>query len=217
MRLFNSLLILVLFIPLASCQSAYYSAMEKAGIHKRDILVDRVEDAKETQEEAKEQFKSALEQFQSVRQFDGGKLETIYNDLNDEYETSVALADDISSRIKAIENVSEALFEEWQEELNQYTSTSLKQKSSYKLQQTKKQYAKLIRAMKKAESAVHPVLSIFKDQVLYLKHNLNAQAINSLKGELTEIESNVSRLLTEMNRSIDEANRFIESMAPANS
>lgn len=196
----------------ASCQSAYYSAMEKAGYHKRDILVDRVEDAKGTQEEAKEQFKSALEKFKSVRQFDGGELERVYNDLNSEYEQSQALADEIRARIASIEDVSEALFNEWQEELNQYSNASLRQKSARKLKDTQSQYSKLIRAMKKAESSVQPVLTIFKDQVLYLKHNLNAQAIQSLKGELTEIETNVGRLITEMNRSIDEANRFIASM-----
>lgn len=207
------LLFTVVFI--SGCQSAYYSAMEKAGFHKRDILVDRVEDAKDTQEEAKEQFKSALEQFKSVRQFDGGELETVYNKLNDEYESSLALAEEINSRIESIENVSEALFEEWQEELEQYSSAKLKQDSSRKLRETRSQYNKLIRAMKKAESTVQPVLTIFKDQVLYLKHNLNAQAIQSLKGELNEIEINVSRLIDEMNRSIDEANRFIDSMTPA--
>ena len=197
---------------LVSCQSAYYSAMEKVGVHKRDILVDRVEDAKDTQEEAKEQFKNALEKFKSVRQFDGGKLEEVYNELNDEYETSAKLAKQIRDRIESIEDVSESLFEEWQEELEQYSSASLRQKSNEQLLKTRRQYNKLIRAMKKAETSIQPVLTIFNDQVLYLKHNLNAQAIQSLKGELNEIESNVSRLIAEMNRSIDEANRFIDTM-----
>jgi len=201
-----------MILILASCQSAYYSAMEKVGVHKRDILVDRVENAKDTQEEAKEQFKSALEKFKSVRQFDGGKLEAVYNDLNGEYETSLALAEKMRSRIDSIEDVSESLFEEWQEELEQYSSASLKRKSNEQLLKTRQQYNKLIRAMKKAESSIQPVLTIFNDQVLYLKHNLNAQAIQSLKGELNEIESNVTRLIAEMNRSIDEANRFIDSM-----
>ncbi len=38
--------ILVLTLALASgCQSTYYGFMEKMGSHKRDILVDRVEEA----------------------------------------------------------------------------------------------------------------------------------------------------------------------------
>ncbi len=213
MLLRNFSILVSIILVLSGCQSAYYSAMEKAGFHKRDILVDRVEDAKETQEETKEQFKSALEKFKSVKQFDGGSLETIYNDLNSELEASQALADSIRNRIESIEDVSQALFDEWEVELEQFSNASLKSKSASKLRETKSQYSKLIRAMKKAESRIQPVLTIFNDQVLYLKHNLNAQAIQSLEGELGEIEMNVTRLISEMNRSIDEANRFINSMS----
>ena len=50
--------LLTLFIVLFStnaCQKAYYSTMEKFGVHKRDIMVDRVGEARDSQEEAKEQ------------------------------------------------------------------------------------------------------------------------------------------------------------------
>ena len=53
----NSILILVMIITLfivGGCSSTYYGAMEKVGIHKRDILVDRVEDARDSQEDAQE-------------------------------------------------------------------------------------------------------------------------------------------------------------------
>ena len=66
--------------------------------------------------------------------------------------------------------------------------------------------------MKRAEKKIDPVLTIFKDQVLYLKHNLNAQAISSLKGELRTIESDVSVLVDAMQQSINEANSFINTM-----
>ena len=212
MSLNKQLTYLMLLLALTGCQSAYYGALEKVGIHKRDVLVSRVEKAKDTQEEAKEQFKSALERFKSVTHFDGGNLETLYNNLNDEFEESQSLADDIRAHISDIEDVSEAMFEEWENELEQYTSQSLKRKSAQQLSTTKRQYAKLIKTMKRAEKTMQPVLNIFKDQVLFLKHNLNARAIASLKGEIKTIESNVSRLISQMNSSIDEANRFISSM-----
>ena len=212
MKISKILIWSLLFFSLSGCQSAYYGALEKVGIHKRDVLVSRVEKAKDTQEEAKEQFKSALEKFKSVTHFDGGDLETAYNNLNDEFEESQALANDIRSHISDIEDVSDAMFEEWENELEQYTNQSLKRKSAQQLSTTKRQYAKLIKTMKRAEKTMQPVLNIFKDQVLFLKHNLNARAIASLKGEIKTIETNVSRLIKQMNSSIDEANRFINSM-----
>jgi len=212
MKIYSRSSTIILFFFLTACQSAYYGALEKVGIHKRDVLVTRVEKAKDSQQEAKEQFKTALEKFKSVTQFDGGDLEATYNSLNDEYEDSKELADDIRSHISDIENVSDAMFDEWDTELDQYTNQSLRRKSAQQLASTKRQYNKLIKTMKNAEKSMDPVLNIFKDQVLYLKHNLNARAIASLKGEISTIESNVSRLIKQMNTSIDEADRFIQSI-----
>ncbi|NOQ35264.1 MAG: DUF2959 family protein [Methylococcaceae bacterium] len=201
-----------LFISLTACAKAYYSGMEKIGIPKRDIMVHRVEKARDTQEKTKEQFKSALEQFTAVTNFKGGDLEAIYKKLNNEYEASVDQADAVRSRIDDIESVSQALFDEWEQELEQYSSASLKRSSQQKLSQTKTHYKKLITAMNRAESKIKPVLAVFKDQVLYLKHNLNARAISALKGELSSVESDVSALIVAMEKSINEANAFINTM-----
>jgi hypothetical protein len=67
--------------------------------------------------------------------------------------------------------------------------------------------------MKRAEAKVDPVLSAFRDQVLFLKHNLNAQAIASLHKELASVEVDVTSLINEMEVSIAEADRFIKGMA----
>ena len=209
----TSLSVFIAIFFLVGCQPAYYKAMEKIGVHKRDIMVDRVEKARDSQEEAKEQFKSALEEFSSVLNFKGGDLEEKYNTLNDEYEESEEKASDVKSRIEAVEDVSEALFAEWEEELEQYSSKSLRRNSETKLRKTRKQYTQLIGAMKRAEKKIAPVLTAFKDQVLFLKHNLNAQAITSLQDELVTVEANVASLIREMEASIAEADVFIKTIA----
>ena len=208
----NGIIAIATICLLFGCESTYYKTMETMGYHKRDIMVDRVEDARDAQEEAKEQFESALEKFSSVLGFHGGKLEEKYEQLKNEYDESVIKADAVRSRIAAVEDVAEDLFAEWQEELNQYTSSSLRRSSARKLRETKSKYAQLIGAMKRAERKIDPVLSAFQDQVLYLKHNLNAQAIASLQSELASIETDVARLIKEMEASIKEANSFINSM-----
>lgn len=200
-----------LFTP-SGCQSTYYAALEKLGYHKRDLLVTRVKDARDSQEEAKEQFQSALEKFSAVLQFDGGALEDKYKELKAELERSESSASAVEARIKAVENVSEALFKEWEGELAQYSSENLRRASSRQLNAARKRYTPLIRSMKRAESKIAPVLSAFRDQVLYLKHNLNAQAIASLQGELTSIETNIDALIREMEAAISEADAFIKAI-----
>jgi len=50
------------------------------------------------------------------------------------------------------------------------------------------------------------------DHVLYLKHNRNAQAIASLKGEAVSIQNDIARLIEELNASIQQADSFIKQM-----
>lgn len=203
---------LFLIIFCAGCQTAYYGAMEKLGYHKRDILVSDVQKARDSQEEAKEQFKTAFEQFSTVLNFKGGALQEKYEKLNGEYQHSESKAQAVHDRIASVENVSEALFDEWEIELGQYSKASLRRASQQKLEETRKQYSQLIKAMKRAEKKMAPVIAAFKDQVLFLKHNLNAQAIASLKQELVSVEDDISSLIKDMEKSIKEADSFISAM-----
>ena len=199
-------------ILLAGCESVYYDTMEQFGIHKREILIDRIEDAQDAQEDGQEQFKDALEQFQAVVNFDGGDLEVVYNKLNDEYEDSEEAAETIRERIDQVEDVAEDLFDEWTAELEQYSNAALRRDSERQLRETRRRYERLISSMRRAEKTIDPVLASLKDNVLYLKHNLNARAIASLKGELSTVNQDVENLISAMQRAIAESNAFIEDM-----
>ncbi len=201
-----------LTLSFGACQSVYYGTMEKLGYQKRDILVGRVEDARDAQEEAKTQFRSALEKFSAVVNFQGGELEDLYNKLDAEYQRCESKAWTVHKRITDVEDVSKALFEEWEAELKQYTNQDLRRASERKLNDTRRRYQQLIQAMKRAEKKIDPVLAAFRDQVLFLKHNLNAQAVASLQKELSTIEINVGSLIRDMEASVAEADRFIRTM-----
>ncbi|MGR5557222.1 DUF2959 domain-containing protein [Vibrio fortis] len=204
-------LVLSIF-TLTGCQSAYYSAMEQVGYHKRDIMVDRVEDAKESQQDAQEEFTSALEALSSLTNFNGGDLEDMYNKINDKYQDSEKAAQNVSDRISAIEDVSDALFAEWQDELDLYTSASLRRSSEQKLRETKSSYQAMLSAMKRAEKKMDPVLNTLRDNTLYLKHNLNASAVGSLQGEFMSLEKDIAFAIKQMNEAIAESDKFLAQL-----
>ncbi len=209
----KKILIAVLCVSaLVGCQSAYYAAWEKVGVEKREILVDRVENAKESQEDAQEQFESALEELSALINFQGGDLQQIYDKLNSELKRSEAAASDVSSRIEKVDGVAQALFKEWSDEIEQFSNAKYKRESASKLNTTQRQYDNLMRSMYRVESSMEPVLVTLKDNVLYLKHNLNANAIGALQGELRSVKSEVNQLIKEMNKAIAESNAFISSM-----
>ena len=190
--------------------------MKKFGVEKRDILVKRVRDGRKSQEEAKEEFKTALERFKSVIDVEGGPLEDKYEKLNRQLERSEQRAKDVRDRIDSIRDVSNDLFNEWDKELKQYKDRSLRRESERELAETRQRCEGLLRAMEKAQRKIEPVLSPLRDRVLFLKHNLNAQAIGAIDAELVKVQINVDSLVADLDQSIVEAEQFIKSMDAAN-
>jgi hypothetical protein len=194
------------------CRSTYYATMEKFGVYKRDLLKDNVEEARDEQKKAAEQFKDALTRLRELYGSSGTDLEKVYDKLQADFNHSTSRADAVRERIRKVETVASDLFKEWEQEITSIQSAKLAADSREKLRDTQEKYEALHTAMKRAEASMDPVLAQFKDQVLYLKHNLNAQAIGSLRGETVDIEKEIQRLIAEMNTSIEEADRFIQGL-----
>lgn len=196
----------------SACASATYAALEQFGVEKRDILVDRVDDARDAQEDASVEFKDALEAFRAMVDVDGGDLEKLYDRLDREYASSENAAKDVRTRIRDVNRVANDLFREWRRELDEYSDDSLRRISAERLEETEERYETLITRMRAASDSMDPVLAVFRDRVLFLKHNLNASAIASLDREKARIEGDVSELIAEMEASIAAADAFIAEM-----
>ncbi len=201
-----------LAIALGGCASAKYSALEKVGIHKRDILVDRVEDARDSQSETREHLVSAYEELSALIGHDGGELEKQYKRLDKDVERARDATDELDDRLKSIDRVSEDLFEEWESELELYSSQALRNEQAKKLAESRKQFKHMRDRMQVARNRVDPVMAVLNDNVLYLKHSLNAQAVAALRGEAASLEGDVEALIRDMQIAIDEADAFISKM-----
>ena len=215
MNLFNRLALATIVVIVSGCTTVEYSVKEKFGIHKRDILVGNVEQARDAQTEAQEQFKDALEQFGSVVKIEETGLKKAYNRLSDEYDDSVDAAEEVSEQIDDVEKVARDLFKEWNEEIKEYTDPNLRDNSKRQLRETQTRYKEMLSSMHAAENSMQPVLATFRDNVLFLKHNLNAQAVGSLRSTFKSLEGDIARLIKQMNQSIERSNAFIADMKPA--
>jgi len=201
-----------LVFVLSGCRSTYYSLWETFGKEKRDLLRSDVAKARDAQAQATEQFKDALTHLKELYGFQGGELEKMYDRVKADYDRSASRAEAVRTRIKSMDQVANDLFAEWEKELGTMESPALKASSRQKLSDTRAKYASLEQSMTRAEQSMEPVLRQFRDQVLYLKHNLNAQAIGALKGEATQIENEIKRLVKDMDASIAEADAFIRGL-----
>jgi chromosome segregation ATPase len=208
----KALPLVLLLLCASGCSSLYYAGLEKVGIPKRDLLSRRVERARDAQEETKEQVGSALDRFRATVRVEGGELEKSYDQLRSELEKSEEREKQLGSRIDDVESVAEALFSEWEDELDQYKRPELRAQSARRLAETRRDYAPMIKSMRRAHKKVEPVLDAFRDVVLALKHQLNARAIAGMQGELASVEREVDALVREMNDSIREAGKFLGTL-----
>ncbi len=204
--------LLLAALAAAGCSTVYYSVWEKLGKEKRDLLRDNVEAVREDQEDVSEQFESTLERIRAIYGLDGGELEEKYDRLKKDYERSVERADGLRDRIDRVEEIAGDLFAEWDREIGEISDADLRRRSRTQLQSTKGRYRELQAALEKTEAGLDPVLTKFKDQVLFLKHNLNAQAIGSLEAEVRDIQRDVDDLLGDLRASIREADQFIQGL-----
>ncbi len=200
------MLLIVAFCTIG-CRGTVYSTYEKFGVHKRDLLKKAVVAARDDQQEASEQFKDALTRIRELYRFEGGNLEKTYDALKRDFDRSESKAKDVRGRIQKVETVSSDLFAEWEREIKEISSADLRERSRRQLRQTRDRYEDLHSSLKRAERSMEPVLTQFRDHVLYLKHNLNAEAIGAIRGEAVDIQNDISQLIREMNSSIAEADR----------
>lgn len=195
---------------LTACRSVYYSTWEKLGKHKRDLLQSKVRDVRDEQKEASQELKDALTRLQELTGFKGGELEKTYRRLQADYDSASGSAQSVRERIREMDQIARDLFREWETELKSISSPELREADRRQLDDTKRRYEELYSATKRAETTMEPVLVKFRDYVLYMKHNLNAQAIGALQGEATKIQIDISRLIDEMNVAIREADTFLQ-------
>jgi Protein of unknown function (DUF2959) len=212
-----SLSLIVFALLLSGCQTTYYKAMRTLGKEKRDILVQRIKDAKKDQDQTKQQLQTTMESFQALTGFKGGSLEKSYKRLNSDYESAASQAGKLHDKIQSIDQVSNDLFKEWQGEINAMDNGKLKSQDTVMLRNAKARQATYMRAMHRTEDQIEPVLKTFHDQVLFLKHNLNARAIGSLKNTSASLQSDVAGLVQSIDASSQEADKLISSLAASDS
>jgi chromosome segregation ATPase len=199
-------------LSLSSCRSIYYSAMEEIGFEKRDLLRSAVKAARGEQEEAGKEFKDALAQLRSIYGSSGSNLERAYDKLKGEYESCEAETKAVKGRIAGMDRVASDLFREWQKEIGEMGDASLASASRSRLSETRTRFAAVSSALHSSYDTMPPVLAKLRDHVLFLKHNLNAEAIGALRGKADIIQGDIQTLLGRMNEAITEADGFVKTL-----
>ena len=195
-----------------ACSTAYYSTWEMLGKEKRDLLRSNVKAVQKEQRHVAGDFEDALDQLRGLYDVDADDLEKVYDKLKGDFDDAEGRAEDIHERIGKINSIAEDLFDEWEEEIGEISNPGYRTTSRKKLNETKEKFAGLAASLEKSEASMEPVLTQLEDNVLFLKHNLNAAAIGGLRAEVSNVEADIETLLADMRASIAEADRFLSTL-----
>lgn len=198
---------------LSGCSSLYFDTMGVLGKSKREILVSRVDKARASQEQAREQFVVNHELFRAVPQSSERNLVGQYKALRRETKRTNSRADEVRKRIASVESVANSLFRDWEKDQARLRNPSYAGASERSLAETRQRYDAMMQVMRRAEEAMGPALDDYHDAVIFLRHNLTLRAVASLDANLAETEQHTRTLVLELERSIEEADRFLDELA----
>jgi len=196
---------------LAGCQTAYYSFWEKLGREKRDLLEANVRSAESGQLEVQKHFKDTLSRIRTEFKVEGGSLENVYDSVSADNDRATDKANTLRKRIANVKTIADDLFVEWRREARTIQTARLRQDSELKLETSRHRFDRMYASMRKVEKAMDPVLARLNDQTLYLKHNLNAKAVNALQGELRDVEKEITELNKFISDSIQSSEKFTQT------
>lgn len=107
------------------------------------------------------------------------------------------LASDLKSSDKKIQNATKGLdsmnkqaekfFGQWEKELDAYSSDSMREKSSKRLDTAKQRFEHLGQTLDEASKSFEPLMQNLNDQILFLGRDLSPDAIAELQDEAAEL------------------------------
>jgi ElaB/YqjD/DUF883 family membrane-anchored ribosome-binding protein len=205
-RIVLAVLVFVVVVFMTGCGGAY----KASGQYKRDLLLNRIEKAKQCHERAKNQFEVVLANYADIIDANAGDIRTEYNKLNRECKRARKIAKEISQRVKDVEDIGKPMFRNWEDELAEYNNEAIRRSSEEQLDLTRRNYLKCVHSIKSCQGKVEGVLASLNDQMLFLSHNLNSKALSAFKKNTASLKSEVGALVKQMQAGIKEAETFID-------
>jgi hypothetical protein len=198
---------------LGSCQAMYFTTMEKLGVEKREILLDRLEEAHDKLQIAQVRFDGSLSAFREIVGGEEGNLQQNYDRYSDSYDKSEDAAADFYDTVASVQVVAGLMFDEWKRDSGEILDNNLRRASRENYTKATARYERTLRAFRRVEARMDPVLTTFRDHVLYLKLNLHPQALSTLRDNEKDVVDDLQELGQLIKNALKEGAELIEAMS----
>jgi DNA repair exonuclease SbcCD ATPase subunit len=196
---------------LFGCKSStYYEAAETVGYEKREMLIDRLQEARDSQVGAKQQMQTALYTLRRIGSVPETELEDLHDDLATEVNRAKDQLDDLHDDIAAVESVARSLFDDWEDDLAKFENQEARNRSQEELRDTRKRHETLVAELRSSERKLQRIMPRLEDQARVLEHAEELGRSPSLTDDLDDVREEISTLIEELDDSIDRTQRFID-------
>jgi len=196
---------------LVGCNKNYFNAMETMGYHKHGVLVARVKEARDAFQDSQKQFQGTLKELTAIANNPASDTQTLVKKLSSELDHSESTAKSVHKHVSDVEQAARGFFQDEAKKLNKEKDEAKRLQRRRDLERDRAEYFIVLKAMRRAESTLTPVLIRLRTQILYVNRNPSTKSFTYLKDNLGTLEADVTSLVREMKTAVTTCDAYIQA------
>ncbi len=181
--------------------------------HKRtDEHIEKIERASDEMKDLRKHLDKVFEAYHKTLREGTDKRRSSYNELVKALERCEEKTKELRKRHEEMDKQAEEYFKRWKNSVKDIKNADLEQRSEGRLETTRRRYREVSESWKGMREDYEPVLAELRDQIVYLGHDLNEDAVLSLKEDAAELEELASALFRSMEGFGSTADEYISGL-----
>jgi chromosome segregation ATPase len=164
--------------------------------------------------ETKVQLMKTIDVYNALMADNAKDRKKLYKNLQNEMNNTEKRRAKIDEEAAQMKTEADTLFTQWAESAAAIEKLDLRKRSEERLEATKASYAEIQSVGQKAADLYPPFMKALQDQIAYLGHDLNAEAVASLAPEAAKLNEEAEALTRSLDDTISTANEKIGALRP---
>ena len=206
-----------LLLGTSACKSGSVRGLKSADIVRVDNLGAQIEAVHVESEISKQRLRDAIEAVRAIASYDFvGDPAVAFNDFVTAVEASVEQAETLRDAILPMEESGGAFFDQWNDDLDSFSSVEMRNRSRERLLATHKRFRVIMAAVVPAQRGFDEVNKRLQDYASFLSNDFNATAIAAIEGDVRVLRSKAAKVDQRFDACMRATSAYLEATALPN-
>lgn len=119
----------------------------------------------------------------------------------------------LAKSVEPMQRAADELFHRWTKDLENFGNTRMRTRSQSRLDETRTRYQSILGATQAAQIALDAYNNDLKDHALFLRHDLNATSVETIRGDVRLLNEQIQDLDKRFDATTAAARAYVESAA----